>query len=786
MAWICLILIKPGDKYMLQDMGITAMNGTKWIGIASGEARLDQGNTLVYFRKAFPIEKLGRMEICITANNRYKLWVNGQRVCSGPCKGDRWRQFYDVVNISPYLGVGENVIAVEVLYFAPALYGDGNKTGPANVVTNALGPMLAVKGELQDENGKILECITTGSANWYYKRDEAVSWKVFTDDYIPVGAFEQVKGEKIPAAWKIDTSPVQDWKKAVVRYDTDGSAWGNISPLPLLERSIPLLYEKECSLPGKETVIAAHSRREFVYDAGELTTGYFKLKVSGGKGSRVKITYAESYSGKKDIGSRKKGVRDDSVQFELHGANDLYWPAGKAECYEPFGWRTFRFVKIGVETAEDPLQLHVPEYVETGYPLEAKSSFRSDAKWTKYLWETSIRTLQRCMHETYEDCPYYEQLQYTLDAMLQSQYTYMLSGDSRLAGKAIEDLHASLTPYGLLNCRAPSDEPAMIPVFSLYWIFMLHDYYWQTNDLLVVKRCRPAMDAILDWFDRHIGRYGLVQNLYYWEFIDWVAGWEAEPGLSNAVPRAALVGPATSTNLLYAIALNKAAELNEYTGRPACSSEYRTRAADILSRIEKLCWSDARGLYREGPEVEEYSQHAQVLAVLSGLAVGARAVGIMEKSMKDKDVFGCTYAFMYFLFQALEKAGLYRLTESLWEHWKAAEELHLTTWPEDFDRQRSDCHAWGALPLYDFTRCMLGVRPLRPGWEEILIQPVCTYITKISGCVATGKGPVHIDILNEDGHIHIRGDVPSGVPFRVLLPDGREFTYPNGGSFEVV
>ena len=68
------------------------------------------------------------------------------------------------------------------------------------------------------------------------------------------------------------------------------------------------------------------------------------------------------------------------------------------------------------------------EHVETGYPLEVKSEIHSEEHWVGRLWDISIRTLKRCMHETYEDCPYYEQLQYLLDTRLQALFTYAVRG----------------------------------------------------------------------------------------------------------------------------------------------------------------------------------------------------------------------------------------------------------------------------------------------------------------------------------------------------------------------
>ena len=96
----------------------------------------------------------------------------------------------------------------------------------------------------------------------------------------------------------------------------------------------------------------------------------------------------------------------------------------------------------------------------------------------------------------------------------------MTSGDTRLALKAIEDFHSTMIPEGILMSRAPGHEPNVIPVFSLYWIFMLEDYFWQTGNLAIVRRSAgPTVDAILDWFDRKLGTFGLTEKYQYWDFV---------------------------------------------------------------------------------------------------------------------------------------------------------------------------------------------------------------------------------------------------------------------------
>ena len=56
-----------------------------------------------FFHLDIDLEEVGKLFLQITAVARYRLWINGKPVLSGPCKGDRYRQYYDGVDVSDYL-----------------------------------------------------------------------------------------------------------------------------------------------------------------------------------------------------------------------------------------------------------------------------------------------------------------------------------------------------------------------------------------------------------------------------------------------------------------------------------------------------------------------------------------------------------------------------------------------------------------------------------------------------------------------------------------------------------
>lgn len=110
--------------------------------------------------------------------------------------------------------------------------------------------------------------------------------------------------------------------------------------------------------------------------------GFLKLAVSGGTGAEIRILYAESYYLPAENGEWKKTDRTDSKNGQLQGFSDTYKVAGTGsrvdpEVYEPFWFRTFRFVRLEITTREQPLVVEEVSYLETGYPLDVKTTLQT-------------------------------------------------------------------------------------------------------------------------------------------------------------------------------------------------------------------------------------------------------------------------------------------------------------------------------------------------------------------------------------------------------------------------
>jgi len=80
-------------------------------------ANSDSAGGIVHFRRAVELETLPTEPVFIeiTADTKYKLYINQQLISIGPVKGDEHLWFYDQVDIQPFLQAGENLLHVRVL-----------------------------------------------------------------------------------------------------------------------------------------------------------------------------------------------------------------------------------------------------------------------------------------------------------------------------------------------------------------------------------------------------------------------------------------------------------------------------------------------------------------------------------------------------------------------------------------------------------------------------------------------------------------------------------------------
>ena len=766
-----------------------------WIWNKHWSAEDKNAPGIMLFRREYDLsDEIKSCVVNISADTRYKLYVNGEFAEFGPARGDDQVWFYDTVDITRHMKKGKNCIGVAVLR-----YPEARQAGNHGMFRTSV-PGLCISGEAKLEDGSNIVIET--DETWKCKKDIRVSFMVEEERFAPLIIHEKVYGDPSYRAWKMPGYNDYYWENAFCYPKSQVSE--AVSPGNLNPRPIPFLYRKqrnfekiscirmsvysaddwEAFLRGEKDLVIPPNTTELIeIDAGEEMTGFIHAAFEGGLGAKTKFMYAEAYVQNGFEGPEQipvKRDRTDKRNGHLQGYWDTYYLYGqgneeRAENYLPYWFRTFRFLQLRIETANDPVTLKSLEYEETGYPLEVKSHAATSDPDMEKIWEISERTLRRCMHETYEDCPYYEQLQYIMDTRSQILYTYAVSGDDRLARSCIEAMKRGQRYDGLMNCSYPNCNTNVIPGFSIFYISMVYDHMMYFGDRDIVREAMPAIENILNFFHRnltpegYVGKTGDVNGSRFWAFIDWAKEWND----TNGMPTAGLKGPLTMESFLYIYGLQKAADLADYLGRHEDAERFLREASCVQKALLKYCIGE-KGMFTDGPGVEEYSQHCQVFAVLTGTGDPEKLKENLKETIRNDEFVQCTVAMCIYLFRALEKTEMYEYTDCYWYIWRKMLECHCTTCVESEAYARSECHGWGALILYELPGTVLGVRPAEPGYKKIRIRPVPGYLSHAFGSVYTPAGMIDVAWKKDENGLHLEYTAPEGWIPESISEDGTD------------
>jgi hypothetical protein len=235
----------------------------------------------------------------------------------------------------------------------------------------------------------------------------------------------------------------------------------------------------------------------------------------------------------------------------------------------------------------------------------------------------------------------------------------------------------------------------------------------------------------------------MLGPMRYWNYVDWTNPWE------RGVPPGADKGHSATISLLYAYALDRAAELEAGSGARGAGSGYRAQAEAIRAAVRARAWDSKRGLFRDSPDTAAYSQQTNVLAILADAVPASAQKALMERVLADTTLTQASYYFSFYVFEALRKAGLGdRYIERL-APWQAMLKLGLTSAPENPEPTRSDTHAWSAHPNYGLLATVLGVRPSSPGFHTVRIAPALGPLRRAEGRVPHPLGDIDVKLVRE-------------------------------------
>ncbi|MDQ3651686.1 MAG: alpha-L-rhamnosidase N-terminal domain-containing protein [Acidobacteriota bacterium] len=740
---------------------LTKAWSAKWI-TAPRVSPFDYG--VYHFRKRFDVAaKPSSFIVHVTGDNRYQLYVNGERIVWGPARGDLTHWRYETIDIARYLKPGRNVLAAVVWNFG--------QHAPEAQATNQTGFLL--QGDTKAEQ------VVDTNGSWKCLRNEAYQPLPVTHGemrgYFVAGPGEEINAEVYPWGWE--------------RIDFDDAAWlaaaagSNGAPRAasdgpnrwmLVPRGIPLMEEKPERLqtlrqssgvtapptfPREPSSfqVPAQTKARLLLDQTYLTTAYPELSLSGGRGAKVSLRYAESLY-LPDGGRGQKGHRNEVEGKTFVGYRDTFISDGGAQrTFRPLWWRTYRYIELIVETRDEPLIIEDLRATYTGYPFERRARFDAASERLTKILDLGWRTARLCAHETYMDCPYYEQLQYVGDTRIQALVSIYMTGDARLMRNAIAQVNDSRTAEGATMSRAPTRQQQYIPPFSLWWVGMVHDYWMHQDDPGFVREMLPGVRAVLTFFAAHQSERRVLGQLPWWNFIDWTKDWK------GGVPPIGPEGSSAPVNLQLLLAYDWATEMEESLGSKALAAEHRQSAKNLRAAIQETYWDATRKLYADTPDKKNFSQQANALAIIAGLVEGDAARELIARTLADGSLVQCSIYFRHYLHTAVNFAGEGDRYLDLLGEWDAMLTRGLTTWAETADPSRSDCHAWGASPNYELFHTVLGIEPIAPGFKRVRVRPFLGKLTQVSGAIPHPNGEVAVSLALKDGKLAVEVSLPKDI-----------------------
>ena len=731
-------------------------------------------SSVALFRLAFTVAQADTVTLHVSADQRYVLYLDGQFLGRGPERGDPAHWAFESYQVE--LTAGEHLLVAMSWWLEP-------QQAPYAQMSVRPAFLLAAEGDWQSR-------LSTGSAPWEAALAAGFSYLSARDAW-GTGSKVRIDGAVFPWGWQ--TGEAGDWQPVTVvgwarvkinpRGGEAQTPWlltpSTLPPMreaPVQVGTLCFLSEEAAAEPvdmahhlvgetrdwqawldGTGTVvIPPHTTRRAIVDLENYYCGYPVLVIGGGQGALVRVLWAEALF--ENVEECRKGNRDEIDGKYFNGVGDEFLPdGGDRRAFTTLWWEAGRFLEITVRTADEPLMLQAFSLIETGYPLKVESHFAASDPRLAAVIPIGVRALQMCVHETYMDCPYYEQLMYIGDTRLEALTTFTLTHDDRLPRKALTFFDRSRLLDGYTQGRYPCRIAQVITPFSLWWIGMAHDFLYWRDDADFVRSLLPGVRGVSEYFRGLLDADGVLGLANGWKFLDWEASWQ------HGVPANGWFEPISAVSLQFVLALRQKAEVEEFFGESLLAERDRRTAWQVMNAVTRQFWNEERGLFADDLGRQSYSEHAQCLAILTDLLPPDKQARVANGLLTAPDLWRTTIYFLHYLFEALYLLGRGNEIIPRLALWFGLQAQGFKATPESPEPARSDCHAWGAHPLYHYHASLLGIRPAAPGFRQVRIAPQLGALTFAESILPHPAGQLTTRVTREGNKLRAETVLPEGI-----------------------
>ena len=613
-------------------------------------------NRHILFRKNITVDKKDTAILKISADDYYKLYINGRFVTMGPAASYPHCYNYNELDVSSYLNEGENTIAVHTYY-----QGLINRVWVSADRRQMLWLELTVGGNLVTVSDTSWKCREHTGYSQYLKTGLEVQFMEIYDSRAEEKSFFEVG---------FDDSL---WENACVYRNADYTLVRQMTEQIALCKLYPEILEQ---------------RGDILYlDFGREAVGYLCARAMGKDGDELILHYAEELNA------------DGSVRYKMR-CNCIYeekWILGDGESIlDQYDYKAFRYAEI---ILPDGVEIDSVSMLVRHYPCVERGRFDIDTPELEAVVRLCADTIKYGMQENFVDCPTREKGQYLGDVSVAARAHAVLTGDTEMMKKAITDFCNSCFICQGMMAVSTSSLMQEIADYSLQFPAQVLWVYKVDGDLEFLKFAEPYATKVYNYFLQYMRDDCLIEKVYdKWNLVDWPAN--LRDGYDFPLTRPIGEGVHNVLNAFWCGFLQAIDEIYSILGM---QSTGRTEKA-ISSYVESF-YCEESGLFCDSTEHTHSAVHSNILPLLFDIGSNEcheRIVKLIEK--KGLSSMGVYMA--YFALAALKKQGEYELAKKLIsDHtcWLNMLSEGATTtfeaWGKEQKWNTSLFHPWATAPL---------------------------------------------------------------------------------------